>query len=294
MAILQVIDLHKTYKKGFIPRGHEVLKGVSFNIEPSTITGFLGGNGAGKTTTLKCLLELAYPTSGKVLFFDGQPLSTEVKKRIGFLPERPYFYDYLTGEEFLKFYARLSQTNMTAADMNERIGVLLKKVDLTHARHRKLREYSKGMLQKIGLAQALIHRPELAILDEPMAGLDPDGRFYLAEIIKEVASEGTAVFFSSHLLNDVERLCQNLIVLKDGVVSFKGLTQNLVNKMGFCSSILYSSSSGQHSKKVQSQDELQTELKKLVNEGALILEVRPERNLEEAFVKWGLRGEDQV
>lgn len=231
MSILKVENLKKSFKKGFIPKTQQVLKGISFKLEPGTITGFLGANGAGKTTTMKCLLGLAFPDSGDIRFFGDQVLGPEVKRRIGFLPERPYFYEYLTGSEFLRFYGQLSG-DFTRNDLNSRIEHLLKRVDLWHAKDKKLRAYSKGMLQKIGVAQALIHKPELVILDEPKSGLDPDGRFYLSEIIKETAKEGASIFFSSHLLHDAEQLCQNLVIMKDGMVIYEGGTEALLKKMG--------------------------------------------------------------
>ena len=289
MPILTVKDLHKSYRKGFIPKSTQVLKGVNFSLEAASVTGFLGGNGAGKTTTIKCLLQLVFADHGEVLFFDQQPLSPEVKKRIGFLPERPYFYEYLSGIEFLKFYGEISLQKMATSELNERIHILLKKVDLLHAKDRKLRTYSKGMLQKIGLAQALIHRPEFIILDEPMAGLDPDGRFYISEIVKEVASEGTTVFFSSHLLNDVENLCDNLVVLKQGQVTFEGQTLDFVNQMGPSSTIRFLNQGLMSERRVKSIEEVNVELKSILDQGGQVVEVRHDRNLEEAFVKWGLR-----
>ncbi len=289
-TVVSVRDLHKTYRKGFIPRAHKVLRGVSFDVHPGKIVGFLGGNGAGKTTTLKCLLGLAFPEKGEVQFF-GEPLSNRVKRRIGFLPERPYFYDYLTGEEFLIFYGRLSQKALTRADLRQRLTFLLKKLDLLHARDRRLRGYSKGMLQKIGVAQALIHRPDLVILDEPMAGLDPDGRFYVSEMIRECAREGATVFFSSHLLNDVERLCDDLIVLKDGVLSFEGPTQDLVNRMGTEVSVYYVLNGRREKLRLSDGAEMNKKLAELLEQKAQIVEVLSRHSLEEAFVKWGLRGD---
>jgi len=231
MSILKVENLKKSFKKGFIPKSQQVLKGISFKLEPGTITGFLGANGAGKTTTMKCILGLAFPDEGDIRFFGDQELGPEVKKRIGFLPERPYFYEYLTGSEFLRFYGQLSG-DFTRNDLNARIEHLLKRVDLWHAKDKKLRAYSKGMLQKVGVAQALIHKPDFVILDEPKSGLDPDGRYYLSEIIKETAKEGACVFFSSHLLHDAEQLCQNLVIMKDGLVIYEGRTDALLKKMG--------------------------------------------------------------
>lgn len=290
MAVLTVTDLKKSYKKGFIPKIYEVLKGVSFSLPTKAITGFLGANGAGKTTTIKCLLGLAYANSGDIRFFGNEHLSESVKKRIGFLPERPYFYEYLSGEEFLEFYGEVS-TKMSRPVLRDRISQLLKRVDLEHARHKKLREYSKGMLQKIGVAQALIHDPELVILDEPMSGLDPDGRVYLADIIRETAAEGRSVFFSSHVLNDTEALCERLVVLTGGKVSFQGTTSDYLAKMGEESVIHFVANGEVKVKKVESEAELQKVLKELITQGAVIRTVKHDRSLEQAFVKMGLRNE---
>jgi ABC-2 type transport system ATP-binding protein len=289
MNLLRVVELKKSYKRGFIPRKNEVLKGVTFHVPAGTITGFLGGNGAGKTTTMRCILGLDFPDSGSVEFF-GAALSAESKRRLGFLPERPYFYEHLSGVEFLSFYARLTSSWKRSA-LNDRINDLLKRVDLFHAKDRPLRNYSKGMLQKIGLAQALIHEPELIILDEPMSGLDPDGRLALSEIILETAQKGTAVFFSSHLLHDMERLCERLVVLKDGTCIFEGQTDALLDKSGVALEISYLENGSKKTLTAKSQEDLQIQVKQLMNQGALILEVRRMRaSLEEIFVKMALRG----
>ena len=290
MAILEVSNLKKHYHTGFIPKKTQVLHGISFKVNSGKITGFLGGNGAGKTTTMKCLLGLAHPTSGEINFFDEGPLNRERKDRIGFLPERPYFYEYLTGYEFLKFYGQLS-TKMKRAELHDRIISLLKRVDLIHAKDRRLRQYSKGMVQKIGIAQALIHDPEFLILDEPMSGLDPDGRYYLSELIKEAANEGRAVFFSSHLLPDAERLCEELVILRAGRVIFEGTTEGFLSKMGDASTVYYVESGANKTHHVENNDDLQKFVSHLVNQGGHIVEVRRDRSLEEAFIKFGLRGD---
>ena len=266
-----------------------MLKGLSFSVPAGTVTGFLGANGAGKTTTMRCVLGLDYADSGRIEMF-GQPVSVETKRRIGFLPERPFFYEHLTGSEFLEFYANLN-SSWKKSDLRDRISELLRRVDLEFAKDRQLRAYSKGMLQKIGLAQALIHRPELVILDEPMSGLDPDGRMALNEIILETAKNGTAVFFTSHLLHDTERLCERLVVMKDGVSIYEGLTESLLEQSGLELEIFYLAGGEKKSFKSAAQDKMQVELKRLVNEGATILEVRRLRlSLEEVFVKMALRG----
>lgn len=293
MSVLTVKELRKSYKKGFIPRRREVLKGVSFSLQPGTITGFLGANGAGKTTTMKCVLGLAHPDSGEATFFGGLPLSLETKNRIGFLPERPYFYEYLTGEEFLRFYGQLSG-RFKRTDLEERINKLLLSVGLEEARHRRLRAYSKGMLQKIGFAQAIIHNPDLVILDEPVSGLDPDGRMAIAELIKKVASEGAAVFFSSHLMFDTEKLCQNLVIMRDGVIIYEGATDKFLDSMGSTIEVTVQTAQGRTTKTGLTLPASQQEIRNYINNGAQIIEVRHLRtSLEEAFVKVALRGQEK-
>ena len=291
MAILEVKNLKKSYKKGFIPKKEEVLKGVSFSIKQGTITGFLGGNGAGKTTTMKCLLELAFPDEGEISYFDGQPISSEVKKKIGFLPERPYFYEYLTGYEFLRFYGELS-TELKKKDLRQRITTLLKKVDLYFAKDRLLKQYSKGMLQKIGLAQALVHSPEFVILDEPMSGLDPDGRYYLRELILQTSKEGASVFFSSHLLHDAELICKDLVILKSGQVIYEGSTQNLLKGVVKNVEIVYEKNGVRQNFTCEKGGVLQEKIDELRKEGFDILSVKAEKaSLEKAFISMALRGE---
>lgn len=289
--VLSVEGLQKSFKRGFIPRRQQVLKGVSFQLNPGTITGFLGANGAGKTTTMKCVLGLSQADSGSVVFFGNQPLSLQVKNKIGFLPERPYFYEYLTGEEFLRFYGQLSM-RLSRKDLDARISELLKLVGLTEARHRRLRAYSKGMLQKIGFAQAVIHRPELVILDEPVSGLDPDGRAAIAELIRKIAGEGASVFFSSHLMHDAERLCEGLVILKDGRVMYQGPTAAFLDKMGVSIEIISVQNGEEKSVSGLAPEDSQKKLGELIGQGARIVEVRRHRkSLEEAFIETALRGQ---
>lgn len=289
MSVLKVKALKKSYKTGFIPRPQEVLKGIDFSIEPGKITGFLGANGAGKTTTMKCILGLCKPDSGDIKYFNNQYLDSSVKSRIGFLPERPYFYEYLTGEEFLIFYGQLS-TNLKKKDLKLRINSLLKKVDLLHAKDKALRGYSKGMLQKIGFAQALIHDPDFVILDEPMSGLDPDGRYYLSELIKEVAHhEGKAVFFSSHLLPDAEKLCQNLVIIKNGKVVYEGETLKLIERVNRGYEVVYSKENSLEKALVDDEKQLQGKIDLIRKDNLNILEIKKlNMSLEEAFVNIAL------
>ena len=282
--VLEIIDLKKTYKRGFRAKPVHALKGVSFKIEAGVITGFLGANGAGKTTTIKCLLELSLKDEGRILYFGKEGLTNEAKSKIGFLPERPYFYDYLTGREFLRFYGKISN-RLTNNDLEQRIIDLLNRVGLTHAGDRQLRSYSKGMLQRVGIAQALIHRPEFIILDEPQTGLDPDGRFEVREIIRETASEGTAVFFSSHLLPDAEQLCQDLVIYKQGELIYNGSTQKLIGQAE--SGFRITTSTNETVDAATTQD-LQLKIDDLRRQQKEIREVKPLRlSLEEIFIKMG-------
>jgi ABC-2 type transport system ATP-binding protein len=288
--VLSVRDLKKSFRKGISGKPVNALKGISFEVTSGTITGFLGANGAGKTTTIKCLLGLAFPDSGEITYFGNSPLTSDVKARIGFLPERPYFYEYLTGREFLRFYGDLS-TTMSKADLRLKIAALLKRVGLEHAGDRALRSYSKGMLQRIGIAQTLIHDPEFIILDEPMTGLDPDGRFEVREIIRETASAGTAVFFSSHLLPDAEQLCQRLVILKLGELVYQGSTDELLGRVEVGFQVVTRKDGSPLTELVTSSQELQKYIDQKRTERVEILEIRPNRlTLEEAFVKIAMGG----
>lgn len=204
----------------------EVLRGVSFSVGQGEIFGFLGPNGAGKTTTLKILLGLNRQSGGRAEVLGVPVGSVEIRRRIGFLPESPYFYDYLTGEEFLRFYGRLA--GLDGEQLNRHITSLLETLGLAEARHRQLRKFSKGMLQRVGLAQALIHDPELVIFDEPMSGLDPLGRKEVRDLMLHLRDQGKTVFFSSHIIPDVEMICDRVAVLIKGEVVAAGRVDELV------------------------------------------------------------------
>lgn len=219
MAILEVKSLNKTFKAGLFEKPRHVLKNVTFSLPEGETTGFVGSNGSGKTTSIKCMLNFMRPDSGEVLFF-GKELNMLAKKRIGYLPERPYLYEFLSGIEFLRLHWNLVQDSQK--DFIERAHEALKRVDLFEARDKKLRQYSKGMLQRVGIAQAILNRPQLLILDEPMSGLDPDGRGLVKDILKDEAKRGTSLFFSSHLLQDMEELCSHLVVINKGAILYDG------------------------------------------------------------------------
>ncbi len=285
--VLEVNGLRKSFRNPLTRQKVEALKGVSFNIQAGSITGFLGANGAGKTTSIKCLLELSFADAGEATWFGKSGLTNEAKSKIGFLPERPYFYEYLTGKEFLHFYGQISG-RIPARDLEARVRQLLARVGLEHAGDRPLRGYSKGMLQRIGIAQALIHRPEFIILDEPMTGLDPDGRHEVREIIQEVAAQGTAVFFSSHLLPDAESLCEHLVILKKGELIFSGRTDVLLTGLSQTWQLVWTvpGESGVKQQELASLAEVQSKIDLLRKTGCEIRNVGMKRaSLEEVFVR---------
>src|SRR5581483_5262176 len=203
------------------------LAGLSFSVSRGEIYGFLGPNGAGKTTTLKILMGLMRATSGKAEILGKPAGDVETRRRIGFLPEAPYFYDYLTAEEFLSFYGHLAGIDRGALAC--RVTELLDLVGLSEARTRQLRKFSKGMLQRIGLAQALIHDPELIILDEPMSGLDPIGRKQIRDLILSLRDQGKTVFFSTHIVPDVEMICDRVGIVVKGKLLASGRVDELVS-----------------------------------------------------------------
>jgi len=204
----------------------EAVKDFSFSVESGEIVGFVGHNGAGKTTTIKMLMGFIWPTSGEISIFGKKPTDTEIKKKIGFLPERPYFYSELTAMDVLKYFGKLS--GMKGSNLIDRAEKVLRRVGIYNDRNRKLSGYSKGMLQRIGLAQALIHDPELVIMDEPMSGLDPIGRREVKEIIRSLKKEGKTVIFSSHILSDIENLSDRVLIIEHGVKKSFGTIKDIV------------------------------------------------------------------
>jgi ABC-2 type transport system ATP-binding protein len=214
-AALATYELTKDYAVGFWrKRPYRALDGLTIEVAPGEVFGFLGPNGAGKTTTLKLLMQLVYPTAGRAEIL-GRPLGDlDARRRIGYLPENPYFYDYLTAEELLVYSAGLF--GYRAAHRNARASRLLDEVGIGRERRLQLRKFSKGMLQRVGIAQALINDPELVVLDEPMSGLDPLGRREVRALILRLRDRGCTVFFSSHVLSDAEALCSRVAILAKG------------------------------------------------------------------------------
>ncbi|MFQ5658565.1 MAG: ATP-binding cassette domain-containing protein, partial [Candidatus Methylomirabilales bacterium] len=219
--------LTKDYRVGFWRKKVRVLHDLDLEVSEGEIFGYLGPNGAGKTTTLKLLMGLAHPTLGRAFILGRELPDVKVKAEVGFLPENPYFYEYLTGREFLVFYGRLF--GLRRRELRDRIGCLLSEVGLEAAGDLQLRKYSKGMLQRIGLAQALINDPKLAILDEPMSGLDPIGRKEIRDLILKLKEEGKTVFFSSHITSDVEMICDRVGILVGGRLVEMGRLEELLS-----------------------------------------------------------------
>jgi len=227
-AALATFELTKDYAVGFWrKRPYRALDALSLHVESGDVFGFLGPNGAGKTTTLKLLMQLVFPSSGRAEIL-GRPLGdVAVKRRIGFLPENPYFYDYLTAEELLTYFASLF--GYRGAERRTRASYLLDEVGIGAERRLQLRKFSKGMLQRVGIAQALVNDPELVILDEPMSGLDPLGRRDVRSLILRLRDRGCTVFFSSHVLSDAEALCSRVAILAKGKLVAAGRLSDLVD-----------------------------------------------------------------
>lgn len=283
--ILEVKNLQKSFKRNPWSKPKKVLHNISFGLQQGVMTGFLGINGSGKTTTIKCALDLISPDSGEILFF-GEKISRNIKKRIGFLPEKPQLYDHLTGEEFLSFAIKLSRSEVSASKINmqKKIDEILELVDLKNAKYFRLREYSKGMYQRMGLAQAIIRNPDLMILDEPMSDLDPAGRSLEKDILKRIQTEKkVSVFISSHLLQDIESLCPEIVILNEGEVKYTGPTLNFINKLNPNFEITYENQNKFSTISVNSEEKLQSEIDKLRSQKMNIITIQNQKSLEEAF-----------
>ena len=227
-ALIRVEALHKEFRLGLLRKRVTAVRGVSFAVERGDIFGFLGPNGAGKTTTIKMLTGLIAPTGGSATIFGEAVPSPHAMRRVGFLPENPYIYPYLTPTEFVELCARLSGLSSRAA--RDRSRTVLEQVGILYAADRPVGRLSKGMLQRTGLAAALVADPELLILDEPMSGLDPVGRKEVRDLIVEERRRGRTIFFSTHILSDVETLCDRVTILRRGQVVVSGRLGELLNR----------------------------------------------------------------
>jgi len=278
-------NISKSFKTDFWAPPMEVLKDVSFSVPSGKIVGFLGANGAGKTTSLKILMNFVPKNKGEVIF--SKELGTskkEIFSQLGYLPERPYFYPHLTGRDFLLYMGRLS--GQKRRRLNSLIYEWGEKLSIGYAFDRKIKAYSKGMLQRLGFVSALIHDPKLIVLDEPLAGLDPVGRKEFKDTIVNLNKSGVTVFFSSHIVSDVEAICEKVVLLEAGKCVYEGNIDSLIEghvRPNYCVQILQD---GKIVNQVIPIDQKDRVIKDLVNNGAKIIDLhRDKPTLEEIVYK---------
>ena len=298
-AAIEIENLSKDYPFGFLHlKKRTSLEGLTMSVEDGEVFGFLGPNGAGKSTTIKLLMGLIFPTAGTARILGKSISDISMHADIGYLPEQPYFYDYLTAAELLDYFARFH--DLPAKERQERVGIMLKKVGLETAGKIQLRKYSKGMLQRVGLAQAILHDPKVVILDEPMSGLDPVGRREVRDIILELKQAGKTVLFSTHILSDAEMLCDRVGVIVGGKLRGVGAPDEIVGMKAQAMEVLFEytgepaglncllSKSKQTGKRYHLQvaeSELYAALQQLGTAGAKILSVtQVKATLEEYFM----------
>ncbi len=230
MAAIEILGLEKTYSVGFWRKKPKyALRPLNLTIQEGEIFGFLGPNGAGKTTTLKLLMGLIFPTAGSARILGMEVDDPLMKAQIGFLPEQPYFYDYLTARELLDYYGQLS--GVDPKQRSRKVNEVLQRVGLPDAGAVQLRKFSKGMLQRVGIAQAILHHPKVVFLDEPMSGLDPMGRREVRDLMEQLKLEGKTVFFSTHILSDAEALCDRVAIINQGDLQGVGAVADLTSSV---------------------------------------------------------------
>ena len=307
--VVRVEGVVKDFRPGFGLRRKRVLHGVTFDVYEGEIFGFVGPNGAGKTTMLKLLMGLIRPTEGRASILGRDVEESEFRDQIGFLPENPYFYPYLTAREILDFYARLS--GVPSSSRAERVEELLEMVHLGHAADARLRTFSKGMLQRVGVAQALIHDPRVIFLDEPMSGLDPIGRKEIRDVILALRAAGKTVFMNTHILPDVEMICDRVAIIVKGVIRHQGRIEDFLPETGSSTDVvlaslepevatrieeLYSASLRGHGQRVELRlpsKSVQPALALALEGGAEVVSVTPHRHsLEDAFLSAVREGEE--
>jgi ABC-2 type transport system ATP-binding protein len=295
---IEIERLSKEYPFGFLHlKRKKSLEDLSMTVQNGEVFGFLGPNGAGKSTTIKLLMRLIFPTSGTARILGKSIEDVSMHQDIGYLPEQPYFYDYLTAAELLEYFARFHK--LSDADRHERVKKMLKKVGLETAKKIQLRKYSKGMLQRVGLAQAILHDPQVVVLDEPMSGLDPLGRREVRDIILELKKEGRTVLFSTHILSDAEMLCDRVGVIVGGKLRGVGTPGEMVGMQSQGMEVLFelngtgkafpllsrAANTGERYRVKLSEEELYSALDELKGAGARILSVTQLKpTLEEFFM----------
>lgn len=298
--MLEVRNVIQSFRSGFWLKPATILHDVSLDVAEGSITGFLGPNGAGKTTLIHLVTGIRRPKAGVVRWKGIETRERAARARIGYLPERPYFHEHLTGREVLSYFGSLS--GLSRRTISERTPRLLERVGLTPAADRTLATYSKGMLQRIGIAQALIHEPEFLILDEPMSGLDPIGRAEMRQIIQELGREGRTVFFSSHIIPDLESICDRMVVIRQGKILRSGPLSELLSQPTASVELRFQTDAGplgalewargasleaDGTRRIEVlQSELNVRLSELIAAGARILSAQPRHaSLEEWFQK---------
>ncbi len=233
--MFEFVEVTKSFKEDFWKESKVVLNSLSFKVQEGSLCGFLGANGAGKTTSIKAMLGFISIDKGHIEYSKSMGMGQfDIKSNIGYFPERPYFYPHMTGSEFCHYLGRLQ--NVPSKKLKTNIDYWAKKLDITFALDKKIKNYSKGMLQRLGFVSALVHDPKLIILDEPLSGLDPVGRKDFKDIMVELNRTGVTVFFSSHIVSDVEQICDSLVVIKSGETFYQGSTRALLEtsaKQGF-------------------------------------------------------------
>ena len=300
MPAIETFALEKSYSVGFWrKRPKAALHPLTLTVPEGEVFGYLGPNGAGKTTTLKLLMGLVFPTAGRAKILDIDWQDPRVKAEIGFLPEQPYFYDYLTAGELLNYYAQLS--GVPAGERQRRIESVLGRVGLPDSAHVQLRKFSKGMLQRVGNAQSIIHNPKLIFLDEPMSGLDPIGRREVRDLIQSLKDEGKTVFFSTHILSDAEALCDRVAILNHGQLRGVGTIADLTAGLHGRVEVIWDGSSavavvralggdchatGETIRAVLQDTKLDTAIDAIRRSGGRIISVTPVRtSLEDYFIQ---------
>lgn len=299
MLVIETFALEKQYAVGFWKKKQkQALYPLTLGVEEGEVFGFLGPNGAGKTTTLKLLMGLVFPTGGSARILGYDVNDSRMKAQIGFLPEQPYFYDHLTARELLEYYAQLS--GVDAKTRAKRVDDVLHRVGLPDAKNTQLRKYSKGMLQRVGIAQAILHDPKLIFLDEPMSGLDPIGRREVRDLIQTLKDEGKTIFFSTHILSDAETLCDRVGVINKGQLRGIGVMADLAREVSGKVELVWQGASanaaitalgarcntpGELSVAVLSEDKSDAAIDALRKSGAKLVSLTPVRvTLEDFFL----------
>lgn len=280
MSALSIKKLSKTYRDKKLLKVN-ALVGLDLDVATGEVFGFLGPNGAGKSTTIKSIMGLIKPTAGEILVFGVPMIDPASRSKIGYLPENPSFFDFMTAREYLFFVgSAYGMENLTLRKESDRVLDLL---DLTEAADRQINGYSKGMVQRLGLAQVLVHDPDMYILDEPMSGLDPIGRALVKDIIRDLKQRGKTVFFSTHITADVEAICDRVGVIAKGVLEAVDSVDNILEKGVVGYAIRFCRSGGTVEEKHVSREELDATLRQLLETSAVIKTVEPKRKDMESF-----------